>query len=377
MKRRKNPRLKNGFGSIRYLGKGRTRPYAVFAPSSTTNNRGQYRYDKPIAYAKTWQDGFCLLVAYNSGNFKPGMVIDSAISQKITNEVVEQVLSVFAPNLSKGGLTFKEVFERFYDYKFNQEQKEFSKAIKASYNAGFKNCKAIHNKPIADLTFQELQKVIDDSPLGWSSKKAILMTVNQVFRYAFAFEHIDRDISNLLQVRSANDNEKGVAFTMDELRIIHKCKDHPIAKSILFMCLSGFRINEYKTLQIDIESNTMIGGSKTKAGKNRLVPIHPFIKPYIEDIKENPTGILSSIPAEGFRNAMYSFLNSVGIQKHTPHDTRHTFSYLCDKFKVDQIAKKRMIGHSFQDVTNAVYGHTDYDILYSEILKIPMDFLDF
>ena len=32
-KRKNTPRLPNGFGSIRYLGKGRKNPYGVYPPS--------------------------------------------------------------------------------------------------------------------------------------------------------------------------------------------------------------------------------------------------------------------------------------------------------------------------------------------------------
>ena len=42
---------------------------------------------------------------------------------------------------------------------------------------------------------------------------------------------------------------------------------------------------------------------------------------------------------------------------HTPHDTRHTFAMLCDKYDVKENDKKRMPGHAFFVVTNSVYGH--------------------
>lgn len=377
MKRRKNPRLKNGFGSIRYLGKGRTRPYAVFAPSSTTNNRGQYRYDKPIAYAKTWQDGFCLLVAYNSGNFKPGMVIDSAISQKITNEVVEQVLSVFAPNMASGGATFKDVYEKYYDNKFNQAQREYSKSSIQAVKTGFRHCKPIHDKPIRELKHQDLQNIINELNLGHASKEFTLLTIKQTFQYALAFEYIDKNPSALVKIRTADDDKKRTPFTMEELKILYRYIDNPMAKSILFMCLTGFRINEYKTLEIDWKENILRGGSKTKAGKNRIVPIHPLIKTFIPELLETKGSILYKCSSEESRTRFQSFLSDIGLPKHVPHETRHTFSYLCDKFGVGEVAKKRMLGHSFQDITNGVYGHTDYDILNNEILKIPCDFLDF
>ena len=47
---------------------------------------------------------------------------------------------------------------------------------------------------------------------------------------------------------------------------------------ILVGIYSGWRPQELATLKtadIDLEANTMKGGMKTDAGKNRVVPIHP------------------------------------------------------------------------------------------------------
>lgn len=41
-----------------------------------------------------------------------------------------------------------------------------------------------------------------------------------------------------------------------------------------------------------------------------------------------------------FRTKFNDALSSIGITGHTPHDCRHTFSWLCDKYHVDSLAKK-------------------------------------
>ena len=65
-------------------------------------------------------------------------------------------------------------------------------------------------------------------------------------------------------------------------------------------------------------------------------------------------------------------IDMVGDPRHTPHDCRHTFSMLCEKYGVRENDRKRMLGHSFgNDVTNAVYGHRELEDLVKEIEKIP------
>ena len=79
---------------------------------------------------------------------------------------------------------------------------------------------------------------------------------------------------------------------------------------------------------------------------------------------------------------MYKKLEALGIaytngKKHTPHDCRHTFSWLCEHYKVNENDRKRMMGHSFKnDITNAVYGHRTVEELREEIEKIEIPYLN-
>ena len=80
------------------------------------------------------------------------------------------------------------------------------------------------------------------------------------------------------------------------------------------------------------------------------------------------------------RNALFyptlERLGIIGSPKHTPHDCRHTFSALCEKYGVRENDRKRMLGHSFgNDVTNAVYGHRTLEELREEIEKIKVPFV--
>ena len=43
---------------------------------------------------------------------------------------------------------------------------------------------------------------------------------------------------------------------------------------------------------------------------------------------------------------------------------------LCEKYKVEENDRKRLLGHSFLDVTNSVYGHRELEELRKEIEKI-------
>lgn len=97
--------------------------------------------------------------------------------------------------------------------------------------------------------------------------------------------------------------------------------------------------------------------------------VYPLVKRRYEKY-----GTLLPMCAYNFRLNMYKILNKLGIEKHTPHDCRHTFSKLCEDNHVNENDRKRMIGHAFgNDVTNRVYGHRDLRDLRIEIEKIDKE----
>lgn len=85
---------------------------------------------------------------------------------------------------------------------------------------------------------------------------------------------------------------------------------------------------------------------------------------------EKDGGILQ-VSTGTYRKKMYKTLENLGIERHTPHDCRHTFSWLCEKYKVRENDRIRMMGHSFgSDITNGKYGHRTIEELREEIEKI-------
>ena len=74
---------------------------------------------------------------------------------------------------------------------------------------------------------------------------------------------------------------------------------------------------------------------------------------------------------QNFRNLMYSYIKSIGIERHTPHDCQHTFSRLCEEYSVRENERKRMLGHKIGDITKDTYGHRALTDLREELEKIP------
>lgn len=369
-KKKKYPRLKNGFGSIRKLSGNRTNPYAVFAPSTCRDERGYQIYDKALAYCPTWEIGFSVLAMYHTGQYKEGDSVQNLLEDVAHSQltpVVNKILSVLNIG-SIEGETFVQVYDKFMEWKFSDNNRKLSESSLNSYKAAFKNCTALHNKVFTSLKTVDLQKVVDDCPLKHSSKELIVNLFKQMYKYADIHELVEKDYSAHVSVNIENDDIKGVPFTADDIKKLWADSSNPICANILIMIYSGLRISEYASAEINLKEGYFFGGVKTDAGKNRYVPIHTAIMPLI---KQNPKRLNGTSCT--FRLAMYEVLERLGVEKHTPHDCRHTFAMLCDESGIKESDKKMMLGHSFQDVTNAVYGHRTLDYLKEQIELIKVN----
>lgn len=382
-KRKKYPKLPNSFGSIRYLGKGRRNCYAVHPPA-TIDATGKAVRPPAICYVDDYLKGFAVLTAYKAGTYQPGMEKELEIAPAAdVDALINRILSDY--NTFKGAeekhpethkLTFSEVYEQFYKWKFPEGTKASYSSME-SYRTAYLNCVSLHKRIFENLKAPDLQDVIDKCTLKKQSRNIILTLFKQMYKYAVYSEIVSENKALYVQVNADDDTEHGTPFSDWEMQMLWGNADDPEVQLILIMCYSGWRIGEVLSLDIiDLKQKYYQGGSKTKAGKNRIVPIHSAVYEFVKN-KVESQGKLCVYTQKYHRDKFfYPTLERLGITgnpKHTPHDCRHTFSVLCEKYNVRENDRKRMLGHSFgNDITNAVYGHRTLEELREEIEKIKV-----
>lgn len=354
-KRKKRMKLPNGFGSIKYLGEGRRNPYAVFPPVQKWTAKGPVS-PKALAYKPTWEEAYEVLTTYH-------LEMEGKI--KVNRDVF----------IDRSPL-FSEVYDKFYAEKFDNSPKKLSDATKHSTRAAYLNCSALHNMQMNQIRYDNLQEVINSCPLKHSSMELMVSLLHQMYKYALKYEIVDKDYSQFLYIPKPEDDEGGVPFSEKDLKILWENKDNPVCEMLLIMCYSGFRIKAYTDIEINLQECYFCGGVKTAAGKNRIVPIHSAIQALVKHRWDGTRNLLCLSPSN-FRKEMYTTLEELGIEKHTPHDCRHTFSMLCEKYEVKENDRKRLLGHAFKnDLTNSKYGHRSLNDLRLEIEKIQIPSLD-
>lgn len=349
-KRKKHMKLPNGTGSIRYLGKNRRRPYGAYPPVTSFTLDGIPIQPKAIGYAEDWYGAYELLVEYRK------------------NPAAYRQLTAAAKEPEK---TFSDIYEAYYKEKYETDKsRTYSEASKNSTIAAYKNCAVLHSRIFRDLQYADLQAVVDNCPLRHSSLELIMSLIKQMYAYAIKYDIADKDYSVYLKIKIEDDEEHGVPFSDEDIRKLWDNREDPIVQMLLIMIYSGYRISAYRTLKVNLQEMYFQGGVKTKAGKDRIVPIHSLIQSMVALRMAADGSMLTCTPAS-FRSKMAAALDRLGMEKHTPHDCRHTFSALCEKYGVNEADRKRMLGHSFgSDITNGTYGHRTLEDLRKEIEKI-------
>ncbi|MFQ7271857.1 MAG: tyrosine-type recombinase/integrase [Blautia producta] len=129
---------------------------------------------------------------------------------------------------------------------------------------------------------------------------------------------------------------------------------------------------------MNFDEQYVICGMKTAAGKNRVVPIHDAILPFFKRYYRKGNKYLFPNTKGGayyytlFRNTIWKNLIEELKIDHTPHDTRHTFATLADRYQLNDYYVKLIMGHSVSDITKGTYTHKLPSELLEELRKIEI-----
>lgn len=286
-------------------------------------------------------------------------------------------------------ITFEELYQKFID----RHAKRVSKSTMGCYVSAHKHFTEIYNLPFADLNTEDWQLCVDDCPRGIRTKQNMKALGTLMYKMAAELRvfgvNTETDFASLVWLPS-DDSESRQPFTLEELGKIKAgaAAGVPYAEWILAMCYTGFRPSEFLALKkgaFDADRWTLRGGAKTEAGKNRIVPVHPLIRPIIAQRMILPGEFLFSahrdkpMTLDNFRQSgFYPALEAIGVQpvpRHgekpgrTPYSTRHTFATLMKSVKGSDKDKAALMGHTSYEMT-LHYQHEDYESLKQIICEI-------
>lgn len=332
----KNP---NGFGTVVKLSGNRRKPYAV-RKTVGWNEKG-YPIYRAIGYAPTREEGLMMLAEYNRNPYDVDM----------------------------HRITVAEVYQKWSDRNFPK----MSKSLTSSLKSAWKHCKNVYNIKYKELKAYQMQDCIDACGCGYSTKGAIKNLFGHLDAFAMELDIIMKRCSDLISAPPVPDTKK-IPFTEDEIAAVWNIADQEWADSVLVFLYMGWRISELLSIRVgdvDLTEQTITAGTKTKNGKNRIVPIHPKILPFIRArIAEGGEYLFSHNGERCSPDRYYDFWNAIMEQlctKHTPHECRHTFRSRLDSAGANKVCIDLLMGHKSKEVGERVYTHKTLDELRETI----------
>ena len=357
-KKKKRMRLPNGVGSVHLIGdaKRRRKPWRARVPSHVEidHELGTARQKYiTIGYYETEIEAIDALMQYRKNPY----------------------------TLEAATCTFADVFEMWKAKKYP----DVSKSSQKIYNSSYNHSAALHNMKFRDIRARHLEEVMLNINYGYEVQSKVKLLWGQLFKYAMEHDIVQKNYSDFVKVIAKNEGTKRTDIPAEAREKIWEAIDqgNPVAEIAMIYIYTGMRpseLLEVKKENVDLAARIMVGGLKTEAGKNRRVPLHTCILPFMERLMQTEGEYLimrydkdkpQKMSHNRFMEYYWSpFTESIGISQYTPHYARHTLATMMREAKIEEDIRKLILGHKNNDITDRYTHHPD-SMLIEAIDMLP------
>ena len=338
----KNP---NGYGTVSKIGgkANRRKPYRVQVTIDFKPNKEKgilIPIKKTIGYARTRAEGNNMLNQYHDKPY----------------------------NLDLVNITFENLFNLWKAYKKEKGVKQKTLDL---YDQYYKHYSDIWNKSFENITKKDLQDIVDSLVCTKDYKGKIINVYNQMYEYADGMNiRLKNKASKLVILDKEGKTtppSSHTPFSDEEINLLWNNRNE-IIDEILVDIYTGVRPGELLVIS-EVHDDYFITGSKTEAGKNRVIPLNNKIKNIFHTLINNKN-FSKYKKQDNLYQAWKKQLKQIGLGSHSPYDCRHTFATLMARAKADEHSVKLIMGHRIDDLTKRVYTHKLISELIEEVNKI-------
>lgn len=329
----------NGFGSVVKLSGKRRKPFWV-RKTVGWNEKGHPKYET-IGYYATREEGLIALAEYNKNPW----------------------------DIDGSKVTLEKLFEEWCEKKLPKLGKSSQAVLKSAYG----HTKSLWNMKYKEIKSFHMQDCIDNCGRSYSVQGAIKNLFGHLDKFALEIDLINKSYSQLVTAAPIPETNKE-PFADKEVDVLWEHKDDPWVDTVLIFMYTGFRISELldvKCEHVDITNKTITGGTKTKAGKGRIIPIHSKIFPLVKKRYDEGNEYLISwkkkpVSVDNYRIYWKRVMDKLEMN-HTPHECRHTFRSKLDSANANKKCIDMMMGHKSKEVGERIYTHKTLDELREAI----------
>lgn len=374
MPRKRTIKRENGCGSVYKRSDLHNRPWVAMTPA-------RYELDSETEKMKLIRD--CL------GTFATAQEAKDALEEFRRSPT------------TKVNITFSGVYEEWSAVAF----RNISKQTKDNYTAAYAKFTALYQGKFRELRTGQYQAIIDyfsapfpakkkngapklddagapvlSPPLSFSSLSKMKALLTQLYDYAMQNDIVHKNYAMFITLPKQEKTVKDCFNDLELKRIENAVGVIAHADSILLMCYTGFRIAEFLELKpenYDPRNKALIGGKKTDAGRNRIVPVHQKVQKILEGkLAMGGETIICDESGHPYttdsfrRRCYYTALDAIGVRRLSPHATRHTFATRLSAAGARTEDIQALAGHEDYEMTANTYIHQDIDTLRRAIEKM-------
>lgn len=304
---------------------------------------------------------------------------DSPIKQippVISNSVYNPAIDYNNPLMK---LTVKEVYERWYK---DKQLEDITEHTMDGYRNSFKKISHLSDKVFVELRFSDIEECVrreKEKGNSYSMRKRMKLFFSQLYQWAISHEICTSNMALNIKLGKNESDARRKPFSIKQVATLFKYVDEdPFIETVLMLIFTGCRIREFLNIKREDIHMTdryfIVTESKTKAGRNRMVPINKKMMKYFRKRLRAKSDYLIhdargrkveySEYSTKFRNLMKRF----GWEGMSPHCCRHTCASLLYSAGAETQTIKRILGHvQGSEVTERVYIHIQLADLHKAI----------
>lgn len=282
-------------------------------------------------------------------------------------------------------VTLQDLYDRFVESHYFAT---LSKSGQGAHRTAWTHLSSIAHIPVSNITKETFQRPIDALQKTGKKRETLAKVRNLcslLCQEAMGMGLLVTNYGKLVQL-PRNDSSGALPFSSAELKKIWAKADKgdATAAAVLILNYTGMRPGELLSLDISThihlygQQRYFTTGSKTEAGKNRIIPLPDILSKYVDAlIADRTSGPLVAAAGGGFYRldnwrprCFNRLMEELNLPGHTPYSCRHTYADIQKRSNINPEIMMEIMGHEDFSTTVEFYHTTtdeDLDRIFSAV----------
>lgn len=267
----------------------------------------------------------CTISYYHSDGRVKRKVVTKTFVKKIDAVAALPMLKAMGAKPAIKEIVLRELYEA---YIAGKDYNTLSKSQKDKLGYAWNRLNPLEFRGITTLTVDDLQTTIDNAVSTYYPARDMKVMLSHLYDIAIRREIVQYNKTDYIDLPDAP-KAKRECWTLDEVNAMWSDYETEVFTGyVLIMCYCGLRYGEVATIQlanIFLDKDYMIGGIKSEAGIDRVIPVSERIKPVIARMMTGRKNKLLEMNEDNFYERYWQMVERTGVRHLPPQTCRHYY----------------------------------------------------